>query len=241
MSDFSVLNESSLHNTLKIYYSAQTNGQTEVEMYGHIYDVFTDNGQVIEIQTKNLSKLSKKIKDTLDKGLKITLVYPIPITTRIILTDEQGKLISNRKSPNKGSVYDLFKETTGLYDILLNKNFTLEVVFITMIEHRVRTEEPVQAKNNRRRYRKNWIKSNKRLEEIIDIRRFKTKHDYLSLLPPALPLEFCAKDIKEKLKTEKLSPAKIYNNSNLIIWLLNKMELLEYIETRNRSRYYKVK
>lgn len=241
MSDFSVLNESSLHNTLKIYYSAQTNGQTEVEMYGHIYDVFTDNGQVIEIQTKNLSKLSKKIKDTLDKGLKITLVYPIPITTRIILTDEQGKLISNRKSPNKGSVYDLFKETTGLYDILLNKNFTLEVVFITMIEHRVRTEEPVQAKNNRRRYRKNWIKSNKRLEEIIDIRRFKTKQDYLSLLPPALPLEFCAKDIKEKLKTEKLSPAKIYNNSNLIIWLLNKMELLEYTETRNRSRYYKVK
>ena len=110
-----------------------------------------------------------------------------------------------------------------------------------MIEHRVRTEEPVQAKNNRRRFRKNWIKSNKKLEEIIEIKRFKTKKDYLSLLPPALPHQFCAKDIKERLKNEKLAPAKIYNNSNLIIWVLNKMELLEYTETRNRSKYYKVK
>lgn len=241
MSNFSVLNESSLHNTLKIYYASQTNGKTEVEMHGHIYDVFTEDGQVIEIQTKNLSKLSKKIKDTLEKGLKVTLVYPVPATTKIILTDEQGKFISSRKSPNKGSVYDIFKETTGLYNILLHKNFTLEVVFITMIEHRVRTEEPVQAKNNRRRFRKNWIKLNKKLEEIIEIKRFKTKKDYLSLLPPALPHQFCAKDIKERLKSEKLAPAKIYNNSNLILWVLNKMELLEYTETRNRSKYYKVK
>lgn len=241
MSKFSVLNESSLHNTLKVYYSAQTNGKTEVEMHGHIYDVITENGEAIEIQTKNLSKLADKIKDSLKKKLKITLVYPIPIVTKIYLTDQQGKLIHIRKSPVKGSVYDIFKEITGLTDVLLNPNFTLETVFINMIEHRVQTDEPEQAKNNRRRYKKNWNKANKKLEDIIEIRQFKTKEDYLSLLPLSLQEEFCAKDIKTELKSLKLAPAKIYNNSNLIIWVLNKMELLEYIQTKNRSRYFKIK
>jgi len=241
MSEFSVLNESSLHNTLKIYYATQTNGKTEVELHGHIYDILTEDGSVIEIQTQNLSKLSKKIKDTLDRGLKVTLVYPVPVTTKIILTDQTGKVISNRKSPKKGSVYQIFKEITGLCDIVLKKNFTLEVVLINMVEHRVKTAEETQSKNNRRRFKKDWVKVNKRLDEIIETKTFTNKKDYLALLPSSLSKEFCAKDIKEGLIKEKLAPARIYNNPNLITWVLNKMELLEYTETKNRSKYYRIK
>ena len=51
--------ESSLHRTLKELYAAKTVGKTEVEADGHIYDILTDKGEVIEIQTQNLAKLKK--------------------------------------------------------------------------------------------------------------------------------------------------------------------------------------
>ena len=38
---FSTLNESKLHNTLKKIYSEIYDGKTEVERYGHIYDIVT--------------------------------------------------------------------------------------------------------------------------------------------------------------------------------------------------------
>lgn len=241
MSKFSTLNESSLHNTLKLYYSTQFSGKIEVELNGFIYDILTDKNEAIEIQTRNLSKLHDKIQKTLESGIKVRLVYPLVMCTRIITTDNEGKLISSRKSPKKGSIYDILKEVTGIYDLLLKKNFCLEVISVNVIEHRVQTEEPVQSKNKKRRFKKDWIKVNKRLEDIINIKDFKSKKDWLSLLPTSLSEEFCAKDIKEILKENKLTPAKIYNNPNLFTWLFFKMDLIEYTETKVRSKYYKIK
>lgn len=240
MSKFSILNESSLHNTLKIYYAEKTFGKTEVEQNGFVYDILTKDNQVIEIQTKNLSSLSKKIKKTLENKTKITLVYPLAISTKIILTDSNGKLIYSRKSPKKANIYDLLKELTGIYDFLLQENFCLEVIHINMIEHRVMTDEPVQSKNNKRRYKKNWIKVNKKLDEIIKIEKFNSKEDYLKLLPNGLNDEFCAKDIKELMKKNKNIPSRIYNNANLITWLYFRMGILIETKTKNRSKYFKI-
>ena len=80
---FSTLNESKLHNSLKILYQELYEGQTEVEQDGHVYDIVTKNGNVIEIQTKNLAKLLPKILDTIEKGHNVKLVHPIPLVTRI--------------------------------------------------------------------------------------------------------------------------------------------------------------
>ena len=60
---FSTLNESKLHNSLKILYQELYEGQTEVEQDGHVYDIVTKNENVIEIQTKNLAKLLPKMND----------------------------------------------------------------------------------------------------------------------------------------------------------------------------------
>ena len=227
-------NESSLHNTLKVFYAEKYGGETEVEAEGHIYDILCDDGHVIEIQTKNLSKLAGKIKDALDKGHKVTLVYPLVYRTRIITTDEEGKLVSNRLSPKKGCIYDIFREVTGLTDILLNKKFTLEVITINMIEHRVRTGELVQSTNNSRRFKRNWLKVNKRLDEILETKQFKTKKDYIALLPPELPPEFCAKDIT------KANPS-LSRYSHLILWVLVRIPIIEQTTVQNRTRYYKIK
>ena len=169
---FSTLNESKLHNSLKILYQEIYEGQTEVEQDGHIYDIVSKNGNVIEIQTKNLAKLLPKILDTIEKGHNVKLVHPIPLSRTIETCDADGKIISRRKSPKKGSIYDIFRELTGIYPLMTNPHFSLEIVEIEMTEERIRTDQPVQSKNGRRRFRRNWNKSGKRLEEIINTRRF---------------------------------------------------------------------
>lgn len=237
---FSTLNESNLHNSLKQLYCSIYDGQIEVEMDGHVYDILTKNKNVIEIQTKNLSKLLPKVLDCIEKGHNIKIVHPIVITNRILLTDENGNKISKRKSPKNGSIYDIFRELTGIYPVLLNRHFSLEIVEIEMIEERIQTKEAVQSQNKRRRYKRNWIKTNKKLEEILNTRRFNNKKDYLDLLPKSLPKEFCAKDLYTALKKEK-QPANAYNNAHLIIWVLSHMELIEKTQVKNKNHYYRVK
>ena len=235
---FSTLNESKLHNSLKILYQKLYEGQTEVEQDGHVYDIVTKNGNVIEIQTKNLAKLLPKILDTIDKGHNVKLVHPIPLITRIELKDEEGNIISKRKSPKKGNIYDIFRELTGIYILMSNPHFSLEVLEIEMTEERVRTEEAVQSKNGRRRFRRNWNKTGKRLDTIINTRRFSKPEDYLALLPP-LPQTFCAKDLKKAISEQKELPTRATANANLILWVLAHAELIEYTGTKGKSKYYK--
>ena len=237
---FSTLNESSLHKSLKILYQEIYDGETEVSRDGYIYDIITNNGNAIEIQTKNLSKLLPKILTTIENGHNIKLIHPVIITNRIELKDEDGNIISRRKSPKKGHILDIFNELTGIYPVLANPHFSLETVEIEMTEERIRTKEPVQSKNGRRRFRRDWIKSGKRLETILNTRRFSKAEDYIKLLPQ-LPSPFCAKDLKKALSESDGVPKRIAQNPHLILWVLAHADFIEESEVKNRSKYYIVK
>ena len=238
---FSTLNETKLHNSLKNLYCTIYEGYTEVEKDGYVYDIITKNGNAVEIQTKNLSRLMPKILRTIDYGHNIKLVHPIIITSRIHLIDEQGNTISNRKSPKRGSIYDILKELTGLYEVLLNKHFSLEIVEIEITEERLKTNHPVQSKNNRRRHKRNWDRLNKQLDKIINTRRFNKKEDYLHLLPEGLNNEFCAKDLEKLLKADKNLPSSAAKNAHLLIWLFVRMGIICETCIKRRTHYYKIK
>lgn len=238
---FSTMNESHLHKTIKLLYAEQYEAQTEVEENGYIYDIKNKN-QIIEIQTKNLAKLLPKIMDGLERNENVILVHPIPVETRILLKDEKEEKISNRKSPKKMSIYSVFRELTGIYPILLNPQFTLEILQVKITEERMRTNSPVQSKNRRRRFCKNWIKTGKHLDEIICTQKFNSSKDYISLLPKELPEKFTAKDLSLLLKEKNLvQGAASLNTAHLMIWVLTRMELIEQCGTKNKSRLYKIK
>ena len=97
--DINTYNESSLHKTLKTLYASENGFQTEVKKDGYIYDILDADGNAIEIQTKHLSKLLPKIKKTIKRGKKITVVHPLAVQKTITLTDTEGKIIAKRKSP----------------------------------------------------------------------------------------------------------------------------------------------
>ena len=230
--------ERTLHKTLKSLYSIEENFKTEVECDGKIYDIVDDKGNIIEIQTKNVSKLLDKTNCALEKGRKIKIVYPVILKKNIELYDSDGKRISKRKSPVQGSIYDMFHEITGLYPVLLKKGFSLDVLEIMITEQRIRTAEPVQSSNGRRRFRRNWNKTDKKLEEIVNSHTFKKASDYLALIPETCLPDFSAKELAASLQADTSLPQSAARQAHLIIWVLSHMNLLELKEIKNRSHYY---
>ena len=109
-----------------------------------------------------------------------------------------------------------------------------------MTEIRLRTEAAVQSENKRRRFKRNWLKTDKILESIIETKVFSEKDDYLALLPETLPLTFSVKDLKETLKKLRVVPAAAANFASLMVWVLKRMDLIEEAEGRGRSKSYRV-
>ncbi len=232
--------ESSLHSTLKKLYSMEEGSRTEVSADGHIYDILTKDENVIEIQTKNLGKLKEKLLDALTKGRKVKVVHPIPVRKTIETYDQKGNLISKRKSPKKESLYSLFNELKGIYPLITKENFSLEVILIEMIEIRTKTDKPEQSENKRRRFKRDWQKTDKKLVEIIETRTFDSYKDYLKLLPQNLPEKFSTAEIKEEFKKDDDIPANACSYANLIVWTLSKAGLIKQTGKKGNLKLYKI-
>lgn len=233
-------NESSLHKTLKNLYSLNEGDQTEIQQDGHIYDILSKDGTVIEIQTANLSKLYPKISDAISKNHKCIIVHPIIVKKNILLLNKNGEKISFRKSPKTESIYSLFRELTAIYPLLLDKKVTLKIPLISMTEIRIKTDRPLQTVNKKRRFKKDWIKTDKKLEEIHKTVTLNSYKDYLSLLPETLPETFTSLDLKNELKKINTLPASAVNMANIMIWVLCKMELIVKTGTKNKFFTYKI-
>ena len=177
-------NESNLHLTLKKMYALEFNGKTEVRLEGTdwICDIIDENGNAIEIQTSNLSALTEKAEFILKSGKKLKIVHPVLAEKYIEMLDSAGNTLYRKKSPKKATVYDSLRGMTKICPLFLNENCTLEVLFVRATEFRRRTAEEVQTANKSRRHLKNWIPAGKKLEEILDKKRFSTKKDFTDLL-----------------------------------------------------------
>lgn len=233
-------NENSLHRTLKRLYLTEDGAVAEAERDGRIYDILGADGSVTEIQTRNLGKLLPKARDALAKGRPFRIVHPVAATTTIELYDGEGNRISRRKSPKSESLYSLFDELTGLYPVLLEKNFTLEILLVAVTERRLRTEEPVQSANRRRRFRKNWLKQDRRLDEILSRRVFSDAGDYLALIPAACLPVFSAGTLGDALAGDKSLPRSAARKASVMLWVLSRMGLIEEDSRRARTRYYRI-
>lgn len=177
--------ESSLHRALKDLYSLGKKYKCEVEIaisakFHPIFDILMDDGTIIEIQTKNLSALSKKIEQVLLAGMSIKVVYPIAKIKNILTYDAEGRLLKKVRSPKHENIYTLFRGLTKIYTYLLNPNFTLEVLFIELNE--LRKAAPSGYHHQKSRHKTNYIKIDKTLENIFETKVFNKSRDYLSVI-----------------------------------------------------------
>ena len=235
------LNESSLHRSLKSLYALEKGCMTEVNIDGKIYDVVDALGNITEIQTKNLSSLLVKTLGAIKSGRSVKIVHPVVRIKYIEVYDEKGVLLSKRKSPVRASIYSIFRELTGLYPVLLKKRFSLDILEIAMSEIRTLSEMPVQSPNGRRRFLKNWNKTDKKLETIFETHTFTKASDYLALIPESCLPRFCARDIASSLAENKDLPASAKAQANLMLWVLSHMKLIEAENDMSRPRYYRIR
>lgn len=229
-------NETELHRTLKEMYAAKYSGKTEIQENGVICDVLCDDPDrtVIEIQTKGLYKLLTKILKLKDDH-KIRVVHPLITNFIIEQYDEAENLISRRKSPKHLSLLDIYDELMGIYPLLNERWFTLEVVPVCCTERRVRTKEPVQLANKSRRIKKNWFKAGRKLDSMQESIIFNGLGSYLDILPPKVQelrngTPFCAKDLAE---------AGCGKHNYRILWVLKKAEAVEPYTKKGRTTYYR--
>ncbi|MBP5357785.1 MAG: hypothetical protein J6Y69_01195 [Treponema sp.] len=230
------LNETHLHKTLKTLYSIENEGSRIEEKAGkYIADVLTKDGDVIEIQTGSLAHLLAKCMFYISEKRKVTVVYPLVTSKTIRTFDLSGETIQSRKSPKKQGIFSIFRELTALCPVLLNKNFTLEVLEVNVTEERLKTTVPVQSKNSRRRFPKQWQKKDKRLDEILTKHIFHGKKSYMDLLPKNLPEPFLFKDFYEGLsKDAKLKK----DEARLMLWVYSHMGLIEHLGKQGRFNIY---
>ncbi len=236
-------NETDLHLSLKKIYALESEARTEVKIEGTkwIADIMTKAGDVIEIQTSNISALTQKVAFLLENGKKVTVVHPIVENKFIEMYLPDGTLKSRKKSPQHKSIYSILRGLTKIYPYLTHENFTLEILYVEISEERRITAAPVQLTNCSRRHLKNWVPMEKKLEKILRKEFYRTKDDYKNLIPKKIQIQespFRQLDLINAIYdfTGRKTDAKY---APLLIWLFTRMGILDTVQEKPR-RLYKV-
>ena len=211
--------ESSLHRSLKFEYSPAI---TETLVGGYVCDGIGKNKEIIEVQIGSFGPLKDKVKNLAGKH-KVRIIHPIIAGKHIELYDTEGQLLHRRKSPSKGSAWNLFNALIYAPELPLLKNLTIELAVVDVTERRVSDGTG------------SWRRKGVRIAD-----RFLSAHHHSVILKkpkdyfmfiPFINEQFTVRDLAEKAGiTSSLSRKTLYT--------LTKMGLLERAGTRGRSFVY---
>lgn len=179
------LSEKTVHAILKNYYEPDGTRQ-EILVGKYVADICRD-GEIIEIQTRQLDKLRGKLAAFLPL-CPVTIVHPIPREKQIVWIDEEsGEPSRRRKSPQKGTPYTAFPELYKIKMFLKDPNLRLRLLLLDMEEYRLLSDSGKNRKKGARRY--DCIPTALAGEVAID-----RPEDYLQLVPPELESPFTSRD-----------------------------------------------
>ncbi|MBQ3489292.1 MAG: hypothetical protein IJA86_01715 [Clostridia bacterium] len=219
-----MLGEKTVHAVLKDYF--EENRIFHEVKIGKYYADIAKDGDIFEIQTRDLYRISSKISTFLVEN-RVTVVYPIAIFKRIFWMDpETGECISNRKSSKKRNEWEVLSELYGLRDFLLHENFRVCVVLLEVNEYRAQDG-----------YGKNKKKRATKLDSVPvslqDEFYLETKEDYLRFLPQNLPNIFTSSDFCQAAKCKLFIAQRALN-------ILTKIGILRMIGKEGRKNKYEI-
>ena len=129
------LGEKTLHAVVKNYVEPDEDFH-EVPLNGYVADVYRE-GQVFEIQTANFNTMREKLKTFLPQ-YRVTIVYPVPATKWLRWIDEEtGEVTDRRKSPKRGTPYEVFRELYKIKGFLREPGLALWILLIDVEEYRL--------------------------------------------------------------------------------------------------------
>ena len=186
-----VLSEKTLHSVIKRFIEPNEALQ-EVKVGGYYADIKNHDG-IFEVQTRSFNRLRTKLATYLEAE-RVTVVYPIPATKRLIWIDAQtGELTSPRKNPKRGSYFDAFPELYKLDMLIANESLRVLMLLIDMDEYRYLNGWSTDGKKGSTRHERYPI-------ALADSLLIATKEDYEGLLPFDLGSPFTSKDFASAAK-----------------------------------------
>jgi hypothetical protein len=224
-SEIGTRRESSLHRALKFRYSGE-NGQTEQVLGDYVCDGITETGEIIEIQTGSFGPLKEKVRKLAAQG-PIRIVHPVIITKYIETYDAKGTLVRRRKSPRRGSQWDLFKNLLYAPEIPLLKGLCVELALIDVVEKRVQ-----DGKGSWRRGGASI--AGRELAGWHDSVILKTKRDYRRFIPPAGDEDLTVNSLAKRAAI----PPELARKT---LYVLTKMGVVERIGKVGRLYRYRVR
>lgn len=185
-----LLSEKTMHAVLKDYFEAD-HAFHEIKEGAFHADILR-GGEIIEIQTRSLGSLRKKL-DAFLKTHSVTVVYPIPFEKKLIWLDgESGEAEPPRRVGKKGSYFDAGRELFSICDYLLHPRLSVCLLLLDVEEYRFIGKKG-SKKYGTRRYDR--IPTALRGELVL-----RKKEDFYALFPSNLSSPFTAKQFRKAVK-----------------------------------------
>jgi hypothetical protein len=184
--------EHSLHAKLKEYL-AGPGDRLEALVEGRVVDLVRAGGELVEVQTGSLGKIVPKVLALAGKGHRVRVVFPVPAEREIRRLDPKTEeLVSVRKSPKRGDLYSIFDELVKAAGLIASRNVTVEVLL-------VRTAE-IKTRDGSGSWRKRGDRTvDRELVEVLSSRSFRTRGQWLALIPKGLPPPWSSAALGEAL------------------------------------------
>lgn len=215
--------ESSLHRSLKFRYSGE-DGETEAQTGLYVCDACTSDGELIEVQTGSFGPLKEKVKDLCTKN-KVRIIHPIINQKYIELYDKDGRFKYRRKSPRKGTPWDLFEALIYAPLFPLQKKLTIELAVVDVIEKRI--------SDGKGSWRRKGVRiADRTLSAWLVSIILKSPKDYHRFLPFKKNKQFTVKDLAAAAGI-KVSLAR------KVIYVFDKIGIVEKAGKEGRSPVYK--
>jgi hypothetical protein len=184
-----VLREGPLHAAVKAMLAAPGD-RFEVPVGRFVIDVVRADGELVEVQTGGFGPLGPKLDALLDQH-RVRIVHPIAAERRIVRVDQQGQVVSMRRSTKHGSVVEVFDKLVAFPSLLTHPNLTVEVLLLD--EDHVRGARPVTA---RRRTRD---PGERRLRDVVGRVELNGVDDIVAALPSLPTGSFSTRELASAL------------------------------------------
>jgi hypothetical protein len=195
----------------------------EEKIAGYCVDIRRGES-VIEIQTGSFSSMKRKLEKLLPDR-PVHVVHPVAVEKWITKVDKDGSTcLSRRKSPKRGSLYDLFDELVSFPHLVLSPNFSVEVVLVR--------EEELRCDDGKGSWRRKGTSIRDHvLLDIASREVFVEARDFLRLLPPGWTGPSTNKELGLALKQPRFRIARM-------TYCLLRMGVLSLAGKRGNSLLY---
>lgn len=221
---FGTLQEKTIHEVVKDFYCYDHDFQ-EQKRGRYIADIAVGD-DIWEIQTRAFNKLRGKLSAFLPK-YHVTVIYPVAAEKKIYwLNQETGAITGGRRSPRKGSAYDVFYELYKIRPYLTSRNLAVHIVMMDMEEYKLLNGWSRDKKKGSTRY-------DRLPGKLRDIVRLECREDYLYFLPDSLPEEFTSLDLAKCAHIPR-------DTAQTCLLLLRDLEVVELIGKKGKSNLHKI-